>query len=284
MKIIPVERARHLLVRMHAGEILPDALLKQLRERQITGGWLRASGVLSDVELRAYSSEIEGPGGTKRIAGPLQAVVIEGSLGVADGDVSVSLRAVLARETDRGLETLAGDLVKARVLGLEAMITVLEDVVLPRGLDGQSGAWLVRDEAIVSPVAARELSRPPPPRPTAPSTPPPLPTSPVPAPPPSWSDATNQGRPPPSPAAAHPAPRPITRKVAETEDGPYPQAGDIVEHFAFGTCEVLKSDGDRLHVKMVKDSRIREIALEMLRVTSLTNDGDVQRYRLDRKL
>lgn len=100
MKIVPIERARHLLVRMHAGEALPDALLKQLRERQVTAGWLRASGVVADVEIRAYSSEIEGPGGTKHIAGPLQAVVIEGSLGVADGDVSASLRVVLARETD----------------------------------------------------------------------------------------------------------------------------------------------------------------------------------------
>jgi predicted DNA-binding protein with PD1-like motif len=268
LKIVPIERARHLVVRMHAGEILPDALLKQLRERQVTGGWLRASGVLADVELRAYSSEIEGPGGTKRITGPIQAVVIEGSLGVADGDVSASLRAVLARETDRGLETLAGDLVKARVLGLEAMVTVLEDVVLPRGLDAQTGVWLVRDEAIAAPARA----------PAAPA-PVPVAAAPVPPTPSSRSDVTGGG------PAARPAPRPLVRhEVPETEDGPYPQAGDIVEHFAFGTCEVLKSDGDRLHVKMVKDSRIREIALEMLRVTSLTSDGEVQRYRLDRKL
>ena len=72
--------------------------------------------------------------------------------------------------------------------------------------------------------------------------------------------------------------------MTETEEQPTPQAGDIVEHFAFGTCEVLKSDGDRLHVKMEKDSRIREIALEMLRVTALPTTDDVARYRLDRKL
>jgi hypothetical protein len=33
-----------------------------------------------------------------------------------------------------------------------------------------------------------------------------------------------------------------------------------------------------------KDGRIREIALEMLRVTLLTSDGETQRYRLDRKM
>jgi hypothetical protein len=62
-----------------------------------------------------------------------------------------------------------------------------------------------------------------------------------------------------------------------------PQAGDLAEHFAFGACEVLKSDGDRLHVRM-KDGRIREIALEMLKVTALPPDGETQRYRLSRKM
>jgi hypothetical protein len=58
----------------------------------------------------------------------------------------------------------------------------------------------------------------------------------------------------------------------------------MVEHFAFGRCEVLKSDGDRLHLKVGKDSRIREIALEMLRVTPLADDGGQRTFRLDRRL
>jgi hypothetical protein len=33
-----------------------------------------------------------------------------------------------------------------------------------------------------------------------------------------------------------------------------------------------------------EDGRIREIALEMLRVTLLTSDGETQRCRLDRKM
>ena len=46
-----------------------------------------------------------------------------------------------------------------------------------------------------------------------------------------------------------------------------------VEHFAFGPCDVLKSDGDRLHLRVHKDGRMREIALEMLRVTPLETSG-----------
>ena len=73
--------------------------------------------------------------------------------------------------------------------------------------------------------------------------------------------------------------------VAEEEDAPFPEAGDVVEHFAFGRCEVLKSDGDRLRLRVGKDGRVREIALEMLRVSPLeSNEESRKRFKLDRKL
>jgi predicted DNA-binding protein with PD1-like motif len=264
LKIVPVERTQHLLLRFHAGDTLPDTLLKQLREQQITGGWLRLTGILADVELSAFSSEIEGPGGTKRIAGPIQAVVLDGSLGVADGGVAVDLRVVLARETDRGLETIAGQLLRARVVGLEGSMTVLEETVVPRGLDRASGVRLFHDDAVVAPTPRAHVEA----APSSPATPPARPSVPV-----------------ASPSSPSVLPTPIHRAAKpddESDEGPYPQAGDLAEHFAFGACEVLKSDGDRLHLRM-KDGRIREIALEMLKVTPLPPEGGVQRYKLSRR-
>ena len=82
-------------------------------------------------------------------------------------------------------------------------------------------------------------------------------------------------------------PQRIAKPVeAETEDEMVPEPGDIVEHFAFGRCEVVKSDGDRLHVRLGKDRRIKEIALEMLRVSPLPpEEGMTARYfKLARKL
>jgi hypothetical protein len=79
-------------------------------------------------------------------------------------------------------------------------------------------------------------------------------------------------------------PRPI-RRHSDDDDAPYPEAGAHVEHFAFGSGEVLKSDGDRLHVKVAKDGRIREIVLQILKVTPLAPGDDGRpRFRLDRKL
>ena len=65
-----------------------------------------------------------------------------------------------------------------------------------------------------------------------------------------------------------------------------PDAGDTVEHFAFGRCEVVKTDGDRLHVRLGKDGRIKEIALEMLKVSRLEPEPGqtTKHYKLARKL
>ena len=82
-------------------------------------------------------------------------------------------------------------------------------------------------------------------------------------------------------------PQRIAKPVeAETEDEMVPEPGDIVEHFAFGRCDVVKTDGDRLHVRLGKDQRIKEIALEMLRVEPLTpEEGMPARYfKLARRL
>ncbi len=284
MKIVPTPRTQHHLLRLHAGDVLPDTLQKQLRDRQVTGGWLRLTGVLADVEVRAFSAEIEGQGGTKRISGPIQAVVLDGSVGVAEGALSLDLRVVLARETDRGLETIAGELVRARVLGLDGTMTVLEDTVVLRGLDKMAGVWLIRDDGVVSTQPAKAAAAEVPvARPSAPAAPLAAPSAPsVPPSPPSWMDAAATG------AQSPPATRPLARPARPVDDGDdgeelvMPQAGATVEHFAFGPCEVLKSDGDRLHLRM-KDGRIREIALEMLRVTPLPPDGDVLRFRLARR-
>jgi hypothetical protein len=75
--------------------------------------------------------------------------------------------------------------------------------------------------------------------------------------------------------------RPPTADV----ETPIPEPGDAVEHFAFGRADVVKSDGDRLHLRVHKDNRIREIALEMLRVTRLPDSEEGRRhFKLERRM
>jgi hypothetical protein len=240
------------MIHVAGGEALPQALLDALGDIDVTSAWVRASGVLEDVRLAPRTGEEEGE---RLIAGTSHALGLEGALVTRAGKPSLRLRGLFAREGER--ETLPGELSSARAASFDAIVTVLDAepaVVVPAARPAApkpESAWSAAIAA--SPEPERE-----PPR-----------------------------RLPASSPAVTPAmipPRIAVRPMVEDES-PIPEAGDVVEHFAFGRCEVLKSDGDRLHLKVGKDSRIREIALEMLKVVSLgeTEDGK-RRFKLERRL
>jgi predicted DNA-binding protein with PD1-like motif len=277
-RIHRTEKVRHLVLRASDGDVLPDGLVEALRQEGVACGWLRASGVLADVALRAYGSETAGLGSPRLIAGPVQVVAAEGSVGIAAGAPSCSLRAVIARETDRGLETFAGEILSARVVALEVLVTAFDDLTLVRSLDEAAGVWMF-DASSDGGLARRVSARPSALQPA-----------------PGWSAALHASasadRTPAQPRArtapqtqSVPMPTRPARPVGVEVDGPVPEAGDVVDHFAFGRCDVLKSDGDRLHLRIHKDARIREIALEMLRVILLSEEDErPRRFKLERRI
>jgi predicted DNA-binding protein with PD1-like motif len=287
VRVYPSDRPRYLVLRAAPGDEVPAAIIAALAENRATYGCLRGSGLLSDVELRAFDAQAGRPGSTRRLAGPIQAVSVESSIGLAGGRPSIAMRAVLARETDRGLETIAGEIANARALALEVFVVLMDDLAFSRAVDPATGIELFAD----APATA-----------AAPAT---------------WNTAveasvrTERDMPAhavPLPASVAPASRAATVQMPTRParpgvdlDAVVPEPGDIVDHFAFGRCDVLKSDGDRLHLRVHKDGRIREIALEMLRVTPLSDEGadglapglapdapggdrHPRRFRLERKL
>lgn len=64
----------------------------------------------------------------------------------------------------------------------------------------------------------------------------------------------------------------------------WPDAGDLVEHFAFGLCDVLMASDDRLKIRDKNGpGRIREIRAEVLRVhPPVARDGK-RLFKLERK-
>ncbi len=319
--IVSTMGARHLLFRLGGPARLPDALHAVLRDEVVLTGWMHASGMLSDVQLRAGASSTGAP--PRKLSGQVQVIALEGSIGLSGGDVSCGLRAVLARETESGLETISGDIVSAQIETLEVWVTAFDDVTATRQQD-RAGVWVldVTESAgrIAPPPAARgedmrtAVTSPAPPTgsntsgapaPVFINSPSPPPTPPMPSPMQSgFAEVSRAAVVEPPKSAAPPAPpapqRPsptfsasaaMPQRIAkpimpETEDDPVPEPGDTVEHFAFGRCEVLKSEDDRLHVRLSKDQRIKEIALEMLKVSPLPSDeGQTTRHwRLARKL
>ena len=276
LKSIVSRASRHVVLRFEEGESLPEAILDALREHGIATGWLRASGIVSEAEIKAFRSDHRSYGTSRRIAGPLHVIALEGSIGMARGQPSAGLRTIVARETESGLETISGELTGARIVAVEAIITALDDVACARALDDRTSTWLLDPDPSATPAPIRHEA----PREREPS----------PEPPPAWAQAVAASAPERDrPATSEPIraaiPQRPQKPSAFEEDIVFPEAGDIVEHFAFGRCEVLKSDGDRLHLKVGKDGRIREIALEMLRVSPLeSNEEGRKRFKLDRKL
>jgi hypothetical protein len=63
-----------------------------------------------------------------------------------------------------------------------------------------------------------------------------------------------------------------------------PERGDLVEHFAFGLCEVLKVEGDRLVLRDLRaHGRIREIASEKLSISGPLEHAGKRLYKLSRR-
>lgn len=282
MRVASSQRTRHLIVRGHQGELLPDSLHEALRIHEVRAGWATGHGVLADVQLRG----VEGaePGLVRKIDGPVRAVVIDAAIGECRGDLSLGVRAVLCWEGPAGLETVAGELIAARIIGFEAHLVSLEDTAIERGIDRAAGIWLWSVDVAGAASPLENAKRAAPEREAAPRPK---------AAPSGWGDAI-------AASEQHDAPRVVGTRtsgggatliaprrpapVGTDPDEIFPAAGDIVEHFAFGRCEILKSDGDRIHLKIHKDGRIREIALEMLRVTSLESaDPGRRRFKLDKK-
>ena len=77
----------------------------------------------------------------------------------------------------------------------------------------------------------------------------------------------------------------VTEAAADAdEEVALPAPGDLVEHFAFGLCEVLMVSGDRLTLRDARGTgRIREIASERLGITGPEERDGKRLFRLSRR-
>lgn len=299
------ERLRTFVLHLDKGT-LPDALVSLLRDEVVLGGSVRGAGLVEDAELATVSST--GAPTTRRIPGISQVVCLEGSIGAEGGDVGCSLRVVLSGSPS-GTASV-GELLSARVRSLECFVTAIDDVPmfvhrLGEGISvvglsapsAQAAAARVPPAAaapfVAAPAAAGSSSGAapmmPPEAPTEPALPDDTPSSPA------LVAATGSAPTLPEPSAERPRsgmvvptgnasmPARPARKQSDDEDELTPEAGDLADHFAFGRSEIVKSDGERLLLRS-REGRIKEIALEMLKVTLLPEEGGKRVFRLSRKL
>jgi predicted DNA-binding protein with PD1-like motif len=268
MNVTEARRTRNLVIRLDRGEELPSALIRALDEAEARAAWITGTGALESAEILLYDQRSRDLDRTRKIDTPCGVVSLTGNAALSDGALSIRLSATLARETDLGLQLLAGWLIGARAFSLELHVVAFDDVVLLRAPDDRTGLSVLNAQK-GAPSLLTE-----PPRLAAAALP--LPHAEAPAP-------TAQQYPPPSPATEAPVMR--QKPVRRGDDVEvYPEAGDEVMHFHFGECTVVSADGDRIRLRQGKDGRVREVSLSMLRIEPPTTTVDSKRhFKLARK-
>jgi predicted DNA-binding protein with PD1-like motif len=234
MHIIEPRRARKVLVRLDRGDELPGALLRALDQLEVKAGWVTAVGSVEAAELFVGEA-------ARSVAVPAEVVSLAGSLAQEEGESVLRVSCVLAADSAFGPALAAGRLVWARADTLDVCIDAFEDVALARAPDPRTGARALTPTAPGVLDAARLEAKADP----SPSDP-------------------QRAEPPRRADPGAPVPAKIARRVDEPDL--YPEPGDQVVHFHFGECEVILSDGDRIRLRQLKDGRVREVALSMLRI------------------
>ncbi|WP_437721520.1 PPC domain-containing DNA-binding protein [Sorangium sp. So ce861] len=295
MNVLEARRARHLIIRLDRGEELPAALVRALDEAEARAGWIEGIGSLEKAEIALFDQASRAYAKTRVLEGPCDVVALSGSIALQQGETSLRLSATLARESGVGLQLAAGELVWARVYGLELRVTAFDDLPLVRAFDDRTGLMQLVAQSTTIPANASEAPRmapppqaveparaaPPPPAaepPRAPAAEPPRGAPPAPAPEPARPAAAAVAEP-----AAVPLPQRPVRPRQEEEI--YPEVGDTVTHFHFGECTVISSDGERIRLRQERDGRVREVSLTMLRIEPPTVDAATgkKHFRLARK-
>jgi hypothetical protein len=191
---------------------------------------------------------------------------------VEDAEIRIATQGADARRSLRGRYTL---------VSLDGPFGGPFGAVLSRGVPGgveTVGGHLLRAVSIGVTVAIFEGSRAPVTSDEAPAEPEP----PAPEPAPRAPAAEAGGS---SWAAVARARADSVRDTQEDDEEPArPDRGDIVNHFAFGFCEVIRADGDRLKIRDLHGSgRIREVVIDMLDVKPDAARDGKRVFRLSRR-
>lgn len=227
-------------------------------------GWVQGSGVVEGVELKLPG---EATDVTRSLRGRLVLVTLAGPIA---GPHTVTL----ARATDVGLELVGGVLVRARSQGVTLAVEHAS-AAAPAGREA-SARREVRE--VREPVSSRTTA-------SASSTSASASASSTAASVPSVSERAEPMPERPAPARSWAEVAAASDEAETSESDETPVRGDLVDHFSFGLSEVIKAEGDRLHLRDLKGAgRVREVVASALRVMPPTRRADGKRvFRLQRK-
>ena len=281
-------RGRRLNGRLGRGQELFGAVARMCAERGVRSGEVRAHGMLESCEIAEYDQAARAwkPG---RKLGSVEVLSLTGSVSESSGQLALEAHATLMRDRDSGVEVVGGRLAKARVFSLEMVIECWDDVIVRRGVEGETGLSVWKEALVIggggeSAETGTRTS-------TSPST--------------STGTGTGtgtgtrgedededehdddggDGNGKPAAPKLSAAWAEVARASAVHEDETPPERdvelriGDVIEHPKFGRCSVerLEGDGEFAHVRL-RNARLVRLSLEVLKLT-LTVGGPPRVFR-----
>lgn len=137
--LVESRQGRRIIGRLASGEDLVEGLLAIFQANQVRSASFQASGVLQEVALAHYDHAKRSLGKSRWFRTPLQILSAAGVLSEREGKPDLRLNLVLSRQGDNGIEVLGGIATAARVIVFEFVVDVMDDVMLRRGIDRQTG-------------------------------------------------------------------------------------------------------------------------------------------------
>jgi uncharacterized protein len=164
MLSVASHHTRIIIGRLTRGSDLLRGLLEVCAQRQVRCASVTALGAVETAEVSHYDVRNKHYHPPRKLAGPLEILSLTGNLTENQGELAPHVHVTLSREGDNGIEVLGGHLVSAQVFACEYTIFALDDVLLRRGPDKDTGLrlWEAGFEAGSDPLPNAFPSTPPP--------------------------------------------------------------------------------------------------------------------------
>ena len=136
------EAKRKIVGRLEMGDLLPDALLKVCALHKISSAQVHALGAVNYLEVTEWDVQAGKYRDGLVRDGMAEIIMLYGNISYKEDEPFAHLHISASFHENGKTEMIAGHLVKAKVFACEYVIDALDDLVLTRTKDDETGLWL----------------------------------------------------------------------------------------------------------------------------------------------
>ena len=124
MNVFKSQASRHLVVRVHRGEGVIEALHDLCARESVSAATVTGHGLLESVRFDMFDGRSRTYGDARGFVGALELLSLSGHVSAGEREPDLHLHATVARDTDNGLQVLGGRLLEANAYAVELTLAV----------------------------------------------------------------------------------------------------------------------------------------------------------------